>query len=65
MTIGSAGVIFLPVLLLPVAGLLATTAMSVFAAGALANAILLRTFRTRQLVGYGPGLVAGLGQRVI
>jgi uncharacterized protein len=51
--IGATGVFFLPTLLLPVAGLLATSAMSVFAAGALANAILVRIFEHGRLSDLG------------
>jgi membrane protease YdiL (CAAX protease family) len=53
--IGWMGVAFLPVLLLPVAGLLATSTLSVFAAAAVANAIVVRIYERGRLSDLGLG----------
>jgi membrane protease YdiL (CAAX protease family) len=53
--IGWMGVAFLPLLLLPVAGLLATSTLSVFAAAAVANAIVVRIYERGRLSDLGLG----------
>jgi hypothetical protein len=53
--IGWLGVALLPILLLPVAGLLAASTMSVFTAAALANAIVVRIYERGRLSDLGLG----------
>ncbi len=47
------GVNFFPILMLPVAGALVTSTLSTFAAGVLANAIVVRTFERGQTADFG------------
>jgi hypothetical protein len=61
--IGWIGMAFIPVLLLPVTGLLAASALSVFAAAALANAIVVRVYERGRLSDLGLGWTPESGRQ--
>jgi len=63
--IGWIGMIFIPVLLLPVAGLLAASALSVFAAAALANTIVVRIYERGRLSDLGLGWASTSGREFL
>jgi membrane protease YdiL (CAAX protease family) len=61
--IGWIGMAFIPVLLLPVTGLLAASALSVFAAAAIANAIVVRVYERGRLSDLGLGWSPSSGRQ--
>jgi len=61
--IGWIGMVFIPVLLLPVTGLLAAAALSVFAAAAIANAIVVRVYERGRLSDLGLGWTPASGRQ--
>ncbi len=61
--IGWIGMAFIPVLLLPVAGLLGASALSVFAAAAIANASVVRVYERGRLSDLGLGWTPHSGKQ--